>query len=76
MRVMTMKIDAGVVGYRPQPEKNLALVQVTVEFDRPDESMTMGVLVPNEADSRPLTKRGIERAQSLARQMVGKPLPV
>ena len=49
---MALKIDAAVVGYGPQPEKNLALVQVTVEFDSPDESMTVKVLEPNDADRK------------------------
>jgi hypothetical protein len=70
---MAMKIDADVVGFGPQPEKDLALVQVTIEFERPDESMTMRVLVPNDADWEALTKRGIERAQSLARRFADCP---
>jgi hypothetical protein len=72
-RVMAMKIDADVVGFGPQPEKDLALVQVTIEFERPNESMTMRVLVPNDADWEALTKRGIERAQSLARRFADCP---
>jgi hypothetical protein len=37
---MALKIDATVIAYGPQPDTNLALIEVTVEFDRPDESMT------------------------------------
>jgi hypothetical protein len=70
--IMTMKINAVVIGYGPQPDKNLALVQVSVEFDRPDESMTMKVLVPNEdVNAKALTQLGIEKAQSLARRFGG-----
>jgi hypothetical protein len=38
-QLMAIKINAAVAGYGPHPEQNLAFVQVTVEFDRPDESI-------------------------------------
>ena len=56
-----------------QPENNLALVQVTVEFDRPDESMTINVLVPNEGDTKAITEQGIATARSFARRFAEFP---
>jgi hypothetical protein len=70
---MALKIDATVIAYGPQPDAKLALIEVTVEFDRPDESMTVKVLMANGADRTTLTKRGIERAQSLARRFADFP---
>jgi hypothetical protein len=72
-RVMALKIDATVIAYGPQPDTNLALIEVTVEFDRPDESMTVKILMADGADRTTLTKRGIERAQSLARRFADFP---
>jgi hypothetical protein len=57
----------------PQPENNLALIQVTVEFDRPDESMTVNVPVPNEGDEKALIKLGMAKAKSFAQRFADFP---
>jgi hypothetical protein len=65
---MSMKINAKVVGYGPNPERTQALVNVIVEFSGPTQSMTLTVIVPNEGDEAVLQERGIAKAKDFALQ--------
>jgi hypothetical protein len=65
---MTMKINAKVVGYGPDPGRDKALVNVIVEFSGPTESVTLTVVVPNEGDEADLRRTGIARAKDFALQ--------
>jgi hypothetical protein len=55
--VLALKIDATVIAYGPPPDRNLALIEVTVAFDRPEESMTVKVLMANGADVEPVRRQ-------------------
>jgi hypothetical protein len=45
---MALKVDARIKGYGPHPARTQALVTVIVEFEGPQETMEINVLVPNE----------------------------
>ena len=65
---MTIKINAQVTAYGPQPSNAQALAIVTVEFDGGSEAMTFTVLVPNDGDEGVIREQAIARAQDLARR--------
>jgi hypothetical protein len=70
--IMTMKINAKIVGYGPDSERTQALVNIIVEFAGPTETMTLSVIVPNEGDEATLKEQGIARARDYALQFAAQ----
>jgi hypothetical protein len=56
------------LGYGPDPETTMALVNIIVEFNGPTESTTLTVIVPNDGDEATLKEQGIARAKDFALQ--------
>ena len=62
-----MKIVAKNLGPLPAPVQHHSRVDVTVEFDGPDEPFTMSVIVTNSGTDDEIRDRAIRHAQVLAR---------
>jgi hypothetical protein len=70
---MALKVDARIRGYGPHPARTQVLVTVIVEFEGPQETMEINVLVPNEGDAATVRKQAMERAKGFARRFLDFP---
>jgi hypothetical protein len=70
---MALKVNARIVGYGPDPSGTTALVAVIIEFDGPQETMEIKLLVQNENDKDAVHKQAMARAKDFARRFLDFP---
>lgn len=68
-----MKISSKEVGRGPVPMSDMVMVNISVEFNGPTESMTMSVTVPNVGTEKEKSDRALARAKGFVRQFADLP---